>query len=281
MPEGNESSDAARPVAPANAGWTLIGQLAAGIAHEIKTPTQFVSDNVRFLQESFGDLVQLLAAYRGQLEGLEPKVRQQLESQEARVDLDYLLAEIPRALEQSADGLTRIASIVLAIKELSHPDQDRTKEVDLNPLVKSAVTVCTGEWKAAAQVSLELADDLPVVRCHPGPISQVVINLIVNAVHAIEARTSEPSEPGRIVVTTARAGADHVEIRVRDNGSGMPEHVRDRIFERYFTTKPAGKGTGQGLAMAHEIIVKKHRGQMTFESEVGSGTTFTMRIPTT
>ena len=277
MGERAESSDAPRPDAPANTGWTLIGQLAAGIAHEIKTPTQFVSDNVSFLQDSFADLMRLMAAYRERLDQLEPKVRRELAQQEAKLDLEYLLTEIPRALGQSADGLARIKSIVSAIKELSHPDQDRAKEVDVNQLVRSSVTVCTGEWKAVAALELELADDLPPVTCLPGPLSQVVINLIVNAVHAIQARTSPVD--GLITVGTALVAHGIVEIRVTDNGAGMPEHVQARIFERYFTTKPAGKGTGQGLALAREIVVREHGGVLAFESEFGRGTTFAARLP--
>jgi len=277
MREGTESSDAPRPDAPTNTGWTLIGQLAAGIAHEIKTPTQFVSDNVSFLQDSFADLVRLMAAYRERIGELDPKVRRELSEQEAKFDLEYLLHEIPRALTQSADGLARITAIVFAIKELSHPDQDRAKEVDLNQLVRSSITVCTGEWKAATELRLELASELPVVTCLPGPLSQVVINLVVNAVHAIQARTSP--EDGLITVATALASPGIVEIRVTDNGTGMPEDVQARLFERYFTTKPAGKGTGQGLALAREIVVHKHGGVLSFESEIGRGTTFLLRIP--
>jgi signal transduction histidine kinase len=277
MREEAESADAPRIDVPAKTGWTLIGQLAAGIAHEIKTPTQFVSDNVSFLQDSFADLVRLMVTYRERLGELEPKVRRELAEQETKLDLEYLLAEIPRALAQSADGLARIKSIVAAIKELSHPDQDRAKEVDLNQLVRSSVTVCTGEWKHATALSLELANDLPPLTCLPGPLSQVIINLIVNAVHAIQARPS-PGD-GLIRVATELAAPGIVEIRVTDNGAGMPEHVRARIFERYFTTKPAGQGTGQGLALAREIVVHKHGGVLAFESEVGRGTTFLARLP--
>ena len=279
MRAGTHSSDAARPDAPANTGWTLIGQLAAGIAHEIKTPTQFVSDNVSFLQDAFADLMKLLAAYRERLEGLDPKVRRELADHETKLDIEYLLAEIPRALEQSSEGLARITSIVFAIKELSHPDQNRAKEIDLNHLVRSAVTVCTGEWKAATVLKLELANDLPNVTCLPGPVSQVVINLVVNAVHAIQARGDQ--QDGLITVATALAAPGIVEIRVTDNGSGMCESVQARIFERYFTTKPAGQGTGQGLALAREIVVSKHGGVLTFESEEGRGTTFIARLPAT
>jgi signal transduction histidine kinase len=281
MREGTQPSDAQRPVAPANTGWTLIGQLAAGIAHEIKTPTQYVSDNVRFVQESLVDLVTLLAAYRERVAQLDPAAQRQLHELEAKIDLDYMLQEMPRALEQSADGLSRISSIVFAIKELSHPDQDLARDTDINHLVRSSVTVCAGEWKSAAQLELELAEDLPAVPCHPGPLSQVLINLVVNATHAIQARAHDTGvcSGGRIDVSTALAAPGCIEIRVRDNGGGMPDHVRARIFERYFTTKPQGMGTGQGLAIAQDIVVGKHGGQLSFETELGTGTTFSIRLP--
>jgi signal transduction histidine kinase len=278
MRERTEPSDAAPPVADARTGQLLVGQLASGIAHEIKTPTQYVSDNVRFLQESFTDLMSLLSAYRHEAENLPPGSHQRLADAEAKLDVDFLIAEIPRALDQSVEGLARIASIVFAINELSHKSQDQIKEVDLNQLVRSAVTVCSGEWKTAAELKLELADGLPPVRCYPGPLSQVLINLVVNAVHAIQARGPD-TQRGCVVVSTAVGGPGMVEIRVGDNGIGMASHVRARIFERYFTTKPVGKGTGQGLALAQDIVVAKHGGQLSFETEFGSGTTFSISVP--
>lgn len=278
MREGPEPSDAELPVADIRTGQLLIGQLASGIAHEIRTPTQYVSDNVRFLQESFTDLMSLIAAYRREAEALAPAARLRLGEIEAKLDLDFLMEELPRALEQSTEGLSRIAAIVFAINELSHPDHSQAREVDLNKLVRSAVTVCGGEWKSAAELQLELAEGLPPMQCYPGPLSQVLINLVVNAVHAIQARGPD-GEPGRIVVTTAAGAAGTVEIKVRDNGIGMPAHVRARIFERFFTTKPSGKGTGQGLALAQEIVGRKHGGQLSFESELGSGTCFCVCLP--
>lgn len=278
MREGHESSDAVPPVADVRTGQLLIGQLASGIAHEIKTPTQYVSDNVRFLQETFADLMSLLAAYRREAETLAPSAHQRLAEIEAKLDLDFLVEEVPRALEQSSEGLSRIAAIVFAINELSHPDHEQAREVDLNKLVKSAMTVCSGEWKSAAELTLELTADLPPVQCYPGPLSQVLINLVVNAVHAIQGRGGD-GPPGRIVVSTGLGAPGTVEITVRDNGSGMPAHVRARIFERYFTTKPQGKGTGQGLALAHDIIAGKHGGDLSFETELGVGTSFCVCLP--
>jgi two-component system NtrC family sensor kinase len=278
MREGHEPSDAEPPVADVRTGQLLIGQLASGIAHEIKTPTQYVSDNVRFLQESFSNLMGLLAAYRREAETLPAAANQRLSELETKLDLEFLMQEVPRALEQSAEGLSRIAAIVFAINELSHPDHEQAREVDLNKLVRSAVVVCSGEWKSAAELKLELADGLPSLQCYPGPLSQVLINLVVNAVHAIQARGGE-GEPGRILVSTALGAPGTIEVTVRDNGSGMPAHVRDRIFERYFTTKPSGKGTGQGLALAQDIVGGKHGGHLSFETELGSGTSFCVCVP--
>lgn len=278
MRETHEQTDAAPPVADVRTGQLLIGQLAAGIAHEIKTPTQYVSDNVRFLQETFVDLMTLLAAYRRETESLPPGAHQRLAECEAKLDLDFLVEEVPRALEQSAEGLARITAIVVAINELSHPGHDQPRSVDLNKLVSSAMTVCGGEWKSVSELKLELADGLPPVQCYPGPLSQVLVNLVVNAVHAIQARGGEGG-PGRIVVSTSIGAPGTVKIVVRDNGGGMSAQVRARIFERYFTTKPQGKGTGQGLALAQDIVAGKHGGELSFETGLGEGTSFCVCLP--
>ena len=256
-----------------------MGELAAGIAHEIKTPAQYVGDNVRFLQETFADVMQLLEQYRAHVLRESPQLTAALEGLEQQFDLQYLRIEVPRAIEQSLDGLARISAIVLAIKELSHPDRDRSSTVDINRLVSTAATVCSSEWRIVADLKLELTPNLPAIECCPGPISQVLINLIVNAAHAIAARSNEgvPTK-GQITLET-RAAQDGVELRVRDTGGGIPAAVRPRIFEQHFTTKPAGQGTGQGLSMAKQIIEKRHRGRIWFETTENVGTMFVIWLP--
>jgi len=265
-----------------------LGQLAAGIAHEINSPTQFIADNVRFVQETFSELAPLLGEVH-RLLGLAPcssgengrqfrSILQSLQEAAQKVDLDYLLQEIPQALEQASEGLRRVTEIVLSIKEISHPGQQR-QPADINRLLEASLTVSRNEWKYVAEVEKQFDPDLPPVECVPSQCNQVFLNLIVNAAHAIaEKNGSQPGAKGRITVRTRQEG-DWVEVQIEDTGIGIPPEIQSRIFEPFFTTKPVGKGTGQGLAIARSIIVDKHHGEITFQSEVGKGTTFIVRLP--
>ena len=261
-----------------------IGQLAAGIAHEINTPIQYVGDHARFLKESFGDLLSLVNSYREALQGLGDAVpeviHERLRDAETQTDLDYLLTRIPRAIEQSLEGVGRVSTIVKAMREFSHPGVEEKIPTNLNGCVENTVTVSRNEWKYAADLETLLDPDLPAVSCLPSEINQVLLNLIVNAAHAI-AETDKGAEgaKGRIVVGTRVMDARTVELRVTDTGAGIPEKIRNRIFDPFFTTKEVGKGTGQGLALSYNIVVKRHGGTITFESEVGKGTTFYVRLP--
>lgn len=253
-----------------------IGQLAAGVAHEINTPTQYVGDNMRFLREAFSDLSRYIAAGQEALAGGEPSAAAAVA---AAIDLEYLLAEIPRALEQSLDGVERVAKIVRAMKEFSHPGTDEKTPIDLNRAIESTVTVARNEWKYVAELETCLDPNLPLVPCLPGEINQVILNLIINAAHAIQDVVGRaPEVKGRITVSTSH-DERFAEIRVADSGTGIPPEIRARVFDHFFTTKEVGRGTGQGLAIAHSVVVKKHGGAITFESEVGRGTTFTVRLP--
>lgn len=256
-----------------------IGELAAGIAHEINTPTQYVGDNVRFLSDGFKTICECLDSYAALLaqhadSSLGPQLREQL----ARADLSYLQEEIPKAITQSMEGIERIARIVGAMKEFSHPSLERTP-TDLNHAIANTITVATNEWKYVAKVETEFDATLPSVPVVPGEFNQVILNIVVNAAHAIgETNRGSSGAPGRIRITT-RQVPGWAEILIADNGCGMPPQVQQKIFDPFFTTKPVGKGTGQGLSIAHNVIVKKHRGTITVASEPGQGTTFTIRIP--
>jgi signal transduction histidine kinase len=263
-----------------------IGQLAAGIAHEINTPIQFVSDNTRFLQDAFEELQQVLDAARAAVqhppatEGAE-KATAALASALKKADLDYLREEIPKSIGQSLDGVNRVSTIVRAMKEFSHPGVEDPTPIDLNRAVRSTTTVCRNEWKYVAELDLRLDPALPPVPCLPGEINQVLLNMVVNAAHAIADKPGRGEEErGRIVIST-RARSDAVEIRIEDTGTGIPEEIRDRIFDPFFTTKKVGRGTGQGLAIAHDVVTQKHGGTITVDSEVGVGTTFVIRLPLT
>ena len=230
-------------------GLEAIGRLAAGIAHEINTPTQYVGDNIRFLQEAFEDLM-------------------------AGEDIDDLADEIPAAIEQSLEGIERIAKIVQAMKAFSHPGVEEKTQADLNRLVESTVTVSTNEWKYVADVHTALDDDLPLVWCVPGKLNQVLLNLIVNAVHAIADRGEAR---GEIDICTMVEG-DGVVVSVRDTGCGIPADAQARVFEPFFTTKAVGRGTGQGLSIAAGVV-RDHGGTIDFETSAGGGTTFFVRLP--
>jgi signal transduction histidine kinase len=237
-----------------------VGQLAAGVAHEINTPIQFVTDSVEFLREAFADLVDYMDGRRSAEE----------------VELGYLREHIPQAIGRTIEGLDRVAGIVGVLKEFSHPERAEKLPVNVNRLVGNALLLARSEYKYVAQVQTEL-QDLPPLSCRAGDISQVLLNLLVNAGHAIADR-AERSEEGRIVVRT-RAKGDVALIEIEDNGGGIPVAVRSRIFDPFFTTKEVGRGTGQGLAISRSIIVGGHGGTLTFRTEVGSGTIFVVELP--
>ncbi len=258
-----------------------VGQLAGGIAHEINTPIQYVEENLRFLQESNVDIDMLLDAYHTLLlqaesiESLRPQV-EEVKRIMNDVDFDYLKGETPKTLEQTLEGARQVARIVLAMKEFAHPGSHNMESVDLNQIIRNTVAVCKNEWKYVAETELQLAEDLPQVECLGGEISQVVLNLIVNAAHAIEATKREGK--GKITISSALSNGQ-IEVRIADTGSGIPEAIRESIFNPFFTTKEVGRGTGQGLAIAQDIVAGKHRGQLFFETEEGVGTTFVIRLP--
>ncbi len=261
-----------------------VGQLAAGIAHEINTPTQYIGDNVRFLKDSFADLQGLLASYERLLVAakantLSSETIQEVADAVEHADTPYLLEEIPKAIDQTIEGVTRVAKLVSAMKEFSHPGTKEKTPVDLNRSIESTITVARNEWKYKADLETDFDPSLPPVSCLPGEFNQVILNMIVNAVHAItDVVGKEGTEKGKITVHTKKC-QEWAEIRIQDTGTGIPEKARAPIFDPFFTTKDIGKGTGQGLAIARSVIVEKHGGTIHFETELGKGTTFIIRLP--
>ena len=261
-----------------------LGTLAGGIAHEINTPVQYVGDNVRFLQDAFADLNAALLAFRGLASaakeaGLlaEPLGKADAAAEDA--DLEYLSEEIPTSITQTLEGVGRISEIVQAIKEFSHPDAKEKSAIDINHAISTTVTVTRNQWKYVADLEESLDGSLPPVPCLPGEFNQVILNLIVNAAHAIEdSLGKDGEEKGHITVTTEKIDP-WVEIRVSDSGTGIAQENLRKIFDPFFTTKEPGKGTGQGLAISHSIVTKKHGGSIAVESELGQGTTFVVRLP--
>ena len=255
-----------------------VGRLAAGVAHEINTPVQFVNDSVHFIREGVQELTSLIGHYRESSKAvLSGAAAQKITDAEEEVDLPYLLENLPGALDRSLDGLARIATIVRSMKEFAHPDQSGMSEVDLNRAIESTLTLARNEYKYVAEVKTELGE-LPKVCCHGGEVNQVVLNLLVNAAHAIGDVVKGTDQKGLITVRS-RVDGGMVEIAITDTGGGIPEAIRGKIFDPFFTTKEVGRGTGQGLAIARSVVHDKHGGDLTFETELGRGTTFFIRLP--
>jgi len=260
-----------------------IGELSAGIAHEINTPIQFIGSNVSFLQDSFGDLLKLVAAY-GKLRdalagsGQLTELLSEIEVLEQDADIEYLQDEAPKAFEQTRGGVDRVTKLVLGLKGFAHSgDGEMKRPVDLNEIINNSLIVCHNVYKYVAEMETNFGK-LPTINVYPGDIGQVIVNLVVNAAHAIADLKGESAEMGKIKISTG-CQDKVITISVSDTGGGIPEGVRQRVFDPFFTTKDVGRGSGQGLAISRTIIHDKHQGELTFESTVGKGTTFFVKLP--
>ena len=257
-----------------------LGTLASGIAHEINTPIQFVRDNIHFLQDSFEDLEGLISEYREAIKALEApnkeEVLAKLKDAEEDADLEFLQEELPSCGTQSLEGMDRIGTIVSAIKEFSHPGQSDTAEIDLNKAIETTATVSHNQWKYVAELNLDLDPNITTIKGNAGDINQVMLNLIVNAAHAIEEQ--KQSTLGQINVST-RMNCEAVHLEISDSGCGIPEEYLDRIYDPFFTTKEVGKGTGQGLAITYKIITQHLGGTIDVVTEPNKGTCFKIAVP--
>lgn len=248
-----------------------VGRLAAGVAHEINTPVQFVSDSVQFLRDALGELTLTVKRLRAASDTVECDVSNDDD------DIEYLLENVPRAFDRTLDGLARIAAIVRSMKDFAHPDAKEMRPADLNRAIESTLTIARNEYKYVADVVTSYGE-LPLLTCHVGDINQAVLNIVVNAAHAIGDVVEDTQARGRISVST-RHESEHVAIEISDTGGGIPPAIQSRIFDPFFTTKAVGRGTGQGLAIARSVVVDKHGGELSFETHAGVGTTFVIRLP--
>jgi signal transduction histidine kinase len=261
-----------------------IGRLAAGVAHEINTPIQYIADNLDFIQRSCDSVEHVLGAHRRLVEACEagePTAGpiSELRRVAQREKVDYLWGQTPNAIREASEGVRRVAGIVRAMHEFAHPGAGNMRPTDLNRLIESTVIVSRNRWKDAAELHVELDPALPPVACVAGELSQVFLNLIVNAADAVvDTVIGRRGQKGTIRITSRRKG-EFVEVRVSDSGIGIPEAVQPKIFDPFFTTKDIGRGSGQGLAIAHAIVVQKHHGHIDFETASGAGTTFIVRLP--
>jgi PAS domain S-box-containing protein len=261
-----------------------IGQLAAGIAHEINTPMQFIGDNLTFVQDACQAFMLLIAAYDERVQAARGRPMSEAEHQALDLlreeqDLAFFSERIPHSVETALEGVKRVANIVNAMKEFAHPGKAEKSPCDLNKEFETTITISANVWKYVAEMERNFDPHLPPVKCHANEINQVLLNLIVNASHAIGDAVGDGSN-GRGLIRVATSARDgYAELRVSDSGTGIPVAVRSRIFDPFFTTKEVGRGTGQGLAIARNTVVDKHGGTIDFETELGKGTTFIVRLP--
>ena len=261
-----------------------IGRLAAGIAHEINAPIQFIGDNMRFLSDSFKRMTSLLELYKQFEESVDNETSlsgraEKIKTAEQQADLEFICREIPQAIEQNLDGIERVSTIVSAVRDFSHRDERRMAPADLNRALKTSIVILRGELKHIADVKMELDDNLPMVNCCVDDMYQVFLNLLINAEHSIaEALDDSGEKKGLITVRTTRQDPE-VVISISDTGTGICPDIEHKVFDLFFTTKEPGKGTGQGLSFARSIVTDKHNGRLDFETKIGVGTTFNIYLP--
>ena len=260
-----------------------VGELAAGIFHEINTPLQYVGDNTRFIRDACQSFSNILAEYEKLLNAVKSSestddIIQRIEVASEMADLSYLIEEAPFAIEQSLHGVDRVACMVRAMKEFSHPGNTEKMPIDLHEAIRNTLMVARNEWKYVSDIEFDLDDELPRVPCLSCDINQVLLNIIVNAAHAIGDVVGEGGAKGTITISTTH-NEDYVNLRIADTGTGIAEKHLAKIFDPFYTTKGIGKGSGQGLAIARSVIVNKHGGKIEVDTDVGKGTTFSISLP--
>ncbi len=257
-----------------------VGRLAAGIAHEINTPTQYVGSNIDFFEDAVADIKKCMARLQEIVDKTPGPVAEEIKAALEEADWEFLADELPQAISQSQEGVKRVTSIVRAMKEFSHPGSKEMTSTDINRLLKTTITVARNEWKYVADMELDLDESLPPVPCLADEMGQVVLNLLVNGAHAIGDVSADHSDIGKGVLRVKTSyDEDNINIEISDSGAGIPEDIQKNVFDPFFTTKTVGKGTGQGLAIAHDVVTGKHGGSLNFTSKVGEGTTFIISLP--
>ncbi len=266
---------------PHHARLETLGTMASGIAHEINTPIQFIGDNLQFISDSFETIDQLLNRYGALLQAAKDAdllgaATEAMSEAIEDAELDFLREELPSAIEQSLSGIQQVARIASAMKSFARRGGNEKEVADINHAIEMTSAICRNEWKYDADLELSLDPDLPKITCHIGELSQVWLNLIVNAAHAIKAN---PDLPRGLITVSTKALDGMIEVTVADNGTGIPDDVGDRVFEPFFSTKGDGQGSGQGLAISRNIVSEQHGGDIALWTKVGEGTRFTVTLP--
>jgi PAS domain S-box-containing protein len=259
-----------------------IGQLAAGIAHEINTPVQYIGDNTHFIKDVMEQFLDFYTAFEklkilAEEEGVGEKTFELLKNMEKLIEIDFVKEEVPLAIDQTLEGVERVSTIVRAMKMFSHPGSDEQTIIDINTSVKNTVTVARNEWKYVADIVMDLDETNPKILGQPVDFNQVLLNLLVNAAHAIEDVNKGTDKKGTITITTSTE-KDNAVVKIKDTGSGIPANIANKIFDPFFTTKEVGKGTGQGLSICHTVIRDKYGGQIYFDTVEKEGTTFIIKL---
>ncbi len=259
-----------------------IGQLASGITHEIKTPVNYIHENLNFMNESYKQIEPLLKLLKNtdvQTGKISHEAMENFRSHSHDIDIGFILDEMPKALEDSLEGIERISLIVKSMKQYFHPGEEVKTRINVNNIIEDIINISRNEWKYVAEVETNLDSAMPEIDCFPSELNQVFLNIVVNAAHAVSmAKDEQEDKKGKIIIST-RTVENYVEVLIQDNGPGIPENIQSKIFDPFFTTKKIGEGTGQGLAIAHSIVVKHHNGSIFCKSEEGIGTTFIISIP--
>lgn len=261
-----------------------LGQLATGVAHEINVPMQYIEDNAQFIRSAFADCTDLIAEYRKVLteferRGTRSETLESARTLEKECDLEYLMSEVPLAIEQTKESIERVSGVVRALRDFAAPGSREQSEIDVNQALSNALTVTRNEWKKVADLVTEFADDLRPLAGFPGELNLVFLNLIMNAVDAIHEQGGRTPKHRGVLRIATRETEEGIEIRIADNGIGIPQGIRHRIFDQFFTTKAPGRGTGQGLKVVHDVVTQMHGGRIVVNSEEGRGSEFVLILP--